>query len=169
MRANLLKFIMVLNCLCLGAMAADHTGNINKGNVEVYGSTTVNLQLSGTAKTNYFSVNTGVQYFLIDRLSLGGAFGYDMETGVDDVALAGPGATYYFFAQGPFAAYAGINYRFGLTNATLKGRLDTEIGAKYFFTPSVAFGPYIDYQYRVRRSADNESRLLFGANFALYL
>ena len=67
------------------------------------------------------------------------------------------------------AARVAGSYEFGLSDATISGRLIGTVGADYFLTPSVAFGPYFSYRHIFGRQSTDYDRLVFGAGFYIYL
>jgi len=101
------------------------------------------------------NISPTAEYFVTDRLSLGGTFSLAIPfgTGLSYYSI-GPSATFYFWKQERLAAsfsesvaYArlsGVGYPPVSTGALIS---TTKLGVEYFFTPSVSFGPAFQWRH----------------------
>jgi hypothetical protein len=165
------KLLLVLSVL-LAANA--NAANINKGDWEVGGS----FDLSHTSESYSFNNRTSLtilgdfQYFIKDRFSLGLGATYYTAGRNSSSGSVGPVATYYFASKSkwvPFVQVAPINWtKFDGLRATYSSAV--QVGAKYFFTDSVAFGPALQYE-RVWPNSPlvGANRISFLGNFSIYL
>lgn len=118
---------------------------VNRGDVMVGGS--LGFSYSTYSKLT-FELNPTVEYFVADRLSLGGTVGLMFSESYNSY-LVGPSATYYFWKEDRLTANVGAEIRFGyfeydngagrVTENATTGRF--RIGLNYFLTPEVSLGP----------------------------
>ncbi len=96
-------------------------------------------------------LNPSVQYFVMDRLSVGGSMEI-FKRGADKSMGLGPALSYYFHTQGPYAFYVGqrLMFRFSSPQGwSHEQRLGgtTYLGFNYFSSPKVAFGGMLAANY----------------------
>jgi hypothetical protein len=129
--------------------------NILKGDWEMGGSVSVQTGFPDKASAFLFSLNAPTKYFVMDHLALGGvaSFRYYRDTGYHYGNYGiGPGATYYFLVNGPWAYFASEDLEFSrnygvFSDGTWSWSSATSVGAHYFFTPSVSFGPRLSFNH----------------------
>lgn len=164
---------MALLVLAQSVQAATSVANINKGNVELNASADLSQTWIPNNDFRLLIVGTSAEYFLIDHLSVGGAFALAHAGGVYSSTSwsIGPSATYYFYQQDKLALYTGANFLFTSTNRTSDYfQVEAQLGAKYFITPAVAAGPVVSYGHRFDNNeiyTTNTLALAFG--FAIHL
>jgi len=140
-------------------------GNISQGDVTVGGS----FRLDHNSRNSETSVDlgTGVGLFVVDRFAVGGIF--DVSQDADGmVALMGPQAQFHFWNVDRLSFLTFVSVAFGLTDVTVQSRTTLGLGADYFITPAVAFGPYVSLAV-IDSRARNYTRSAMGANFGIYL
>ena len=126
------------------AEEANFTPNLLLGNYSIGGAITLQKETSAnTSDVTYFDVDLGSEYFVQDTFSVGLAFSLSTITAKDTTGLLGPAASYFFWQSDRLAAYIHAAYQFGLSDATVKSKLNVKLGLDYFVTPSVAIGPSI--------------------------
>jgi hypothetical protein len=166
----------------LGSVAAHAAGNssvanIHAGNWRVSGSLNFTHQEVYSSSYDTLTFSPGVQYFLIDKLAVGASMGLTHVFGgsaYTDLTV-GPEVTYYFAELGQWAFFADESVLYshtsvagysseGLWNNTLG------LGAHYFITPSVSFGPAVYWlQYFNNPYPYSHASLSTVAQFAIYL
>lgn len=133
--------------LSSGAQAAPR---ILQGDWEVGGSlnfTHASLSTS-SASSNVFAASAMGQHFFADEFSAGLELGLGATSGTT-IVRAGPVATKYLLTDDKLAPYVSmlpilVNTRTG-DSAVYSSKL--RVGAKYFLTDSVAFGPAAEYEH----------------------
>ena len=153
---NALIKVMALVCLFTWAavVRADNAefGNINKGNIQADGAASVsNYAPTGQTSSFIVVVSPSVQYFVMNRVSIGGSLYFQhYSSGASWNALGiGPSATWHFWSEGHLSASVSdgltvnenTNSRWYLNNST-------GLGLNYFITPSVAIGPALVVSYQ---------------------
>ncbi len=128
--------------------------NILKSNIEVGGSFALGY---GSATGFGVTLNPAVEYFVMDKLSVGGTV--NLYTSADYQTYgAGPSFTYYFMQKAQWAAFAGgsglYNNNYASSyNAYSNLSVTAKVGLNYFVDASVAFGPSLSYtEYSMRNS-----------------
>lgn len=123
--------------------------NINRGNVLTGGSFSLTQTWYSATDTMNIGLGVPVQYFLIDRLALGGLVGlshYRFGSTKYTDAYVGPAATLYFWDAEHIATYADTFLAWDfLHRSDDQLALGFGMGVDYFVTPSVAFGPKVTY------------------------
>jgi hypothetical protein len=189
--------VLAMSLPVISAHAEDKfIGNINAGDWAVGGSLTA-LHHSGANQTSYnlFGVSPSVQYFVIDRLSVGGYVNYThyafQRSNIENDWSIGPIATYHFLTAGTNLAFyvsGSMNYTHtntaydpltdssgaviinGTSDSTSHWQSVLAVGANYFFTPSVALGPGVswvhDFSGNSFTSGDQEQ---FFVQFSIFL
>jgi hypothetical protein len=176
------------------ARAEEFTPNIHAGNY-LTGANGA-LDRNFTASTTTLTLDLPLQYFVIDRLAVGGAFAFayaDTGGGFSTTAYGlGPAATYYFWTEGHLAAYGAESILYSHTSysqayANLYSGLDayggdatppspsssawlstTQLGIQYFVTPSTAFGPGLSFTRTFANgSPTSDLRVYFGFSTVL--
>lgn len=102
------------------------------------------------SRSTYFSLSGAGQYFISDGLSIGLDAALATAGHRSTTVSAGPVATKYLFQKDRLAPYVSMApIRWSKTEG-LSGRLSSSVrvGAKYFLTDSVAFGPALDYEHQ---------------------
>lgn len=169
-RVTVFSLLFAAGTHLMAAPSDVETANIRRGNISLGGSITLDQVLeSSTNAVSTFNTSLALQYFVIDHLGIGGAFSYNHASNTRDNSLLGPVLSYFFWEQRNLAAYVGASYSLGLTNATVTGRFNATIGANYFITPAVAVGPWLSFRHIIGRRGPTYDRILFGADFAIYL
>jgi hypothetical protein len=159
----------------------NQNANINKGNMEVGGSGTLGYSTVGGFLTY---LTPTLKYFFIDKLAIGGSLVSEIWSSQVLFRL-GPSASYYFWSNKNWADYVGAEVLYSLnrrtgsyddTNESSTWAADARVGANYFITREVAFGPaliytrYFDFVRYSDRSYDYTSwGVQILANFSVYL
>ena len=159
--------LLVLSFAVASHAAEETITNIQSGNLSAGGSFRLD-QYSGN-RFSTFDVNTSLGYFPWDRISLGISASIYNDDQDDTVAIFGPFAQYFFWQDGRTAASVLLGYGHGLTDATVSGRLQTRGTLHYFFSESVALGPFIDFTRVFSRYYNSFNRVGIGASFGIYL
>lgn len=167
--------------LCGGVNVAS-AHNITEGHWEVGGgfnfntSSDVSRYTDATKKTSLYAAATG-QYFFKDHYAAG-LFGSFATEGVRPIySSIGPIATKYFMIQdakwAPFVnaiPIMWVNANDTGADAPADWASSLSVGAKYFFTPAVAFGPAVNYTYFWGRDANpSASRFSLVGTFSVHL
>lgn len=142
--------------------------NTYQGSLSIGGSLSISKTGGdfGADKTTRFDLNPGVEYFLVDRFSLGGFINlYNLQDG-DVVALLGPSATFHFLQIDRVSLFSDAKVGIGLNDNTVDTRLGFGIGANYFVTQSVGLGPRA-YYYRQTYSGFKQDNV--GLSFGLWV
>lgn len=119
---------------------------VNQGDIMVGGSLGFAYH---TFSRLTFELNPTIEYFVVDRLSLGGTVGLSFSE-YSNSYLVGPSATYYFWKEDRLTANVGAELRIGryeydsydsgrVTKTATLGRF--RLGLNYFLTPEVSVGP----------------------------
>jgi len=155
----------------------DFQPNIKSGNLAVGGS-------FGSGYSTYsnvtFYLNPTLEYFVIDRLSLGGSIYYSNSSTYKSYGL-GPSFSYYFWQQERWAAFfgGGAVYHDTFDGSYYSGYYNywtaqAKLGLNYFVYPTVAFGPFLSYGHTfsnqnsdISVSDSNYGQLLF--QFSVFL
>lgn len=132
-----------------------------------------------TYSGTYYFFNPEAEYFVSERLSLGGMLSIGKGTGTWSLGL-GPSFTYYFFKDDRWAASTGASVIYSKDSWENDGggegnvsvwRAKAKVGLDYFFTPSVSFGPRLQYSSSIGSSKalyrDNDASLVF--QFSVHL
>ncbi len=140
--------------------------NIYQGNWNVGGSFSISRE--SDTETTRFNLSSEAKYFFADRFALGASTRLATASGADPLFAIGPDATYFFCTHDQWATYVSAGVRFGITDASWKSVITTQLGAAYFITPSVAFGPsfYFD-RYTGSFTSFSNYGLLF--NFGIFI
>jgi len=153
------------------AQSPSTLANIKEGNMQIGGGFGWANYKSNSTSNSTFQLNPQMEYFLIDHLSLGGTLSYINQSG--DYSFSaygiGPSASYYFFEQGPIAAYAAQAVSFYKYSDVEKNFTNgkTSLGMKYFVVPQVAFGVALSADYGI--GSDNSTNTTsLGGNFSFY-
>ena len=145
--------------------------NIRKGNVAVGGDLGASYSTLG-GSTVY--LNPSAEYFIADRVSVGGTLTSTLSENYKSYGI-GPSATYYFWNQGQWAASTGLAIRYSNSSSEYDRNSSywtgvARLGAGYFATPSVSFGPQLTIYRDIGdgdASASTWSTLLFQFNVYL--
>ena len=149
--------------------------NINKGNVLTGAEFSLTQAWYRTSDTFNVYAAIPMQYFLMDRLALGGTAAIShsrlsSSRSYTDAAV-GPSATLYFWDSENVATYVdtAVLWRF-LDNSDDQISLGFGLGLDYFVTPAVAFGPKVTYtHYFGMGNASDINSLNLAAAFRISL
>lgn len=166
-----MRLIGILLCFfCQSAGAA----NLNEGDMEIQGGFSVSNYESPyywrDERRTSVSLSSGVQYFLVDQFSAGLDLSVERAGGPRSLAWSlGPVATYYFLVQERFAPFVSLSpFRISKKESVPSTHRSTiRVGAKYFLTDSVAFGPALQYDRQWGWSPRNDFSLL--GQFSIHL
>jgi hypothetical protein len=154
--------------------------NLKAGNLRFGANLSLEHDSFSNADTQtLFSGQVPVQYFFAGGLAIGGALDWSAswvnQQGISQsggsVGL-GPAITWYFWTQGRFAAYVEPELFFELRTDSLPTTIFVAgaLGAQWFITPSVAFGPGIRYGHRYGSGVIADSdQYLFFLDLSVYL
>ncbi len=131
---------------------------VNQGDLMVGGS--LGFSYSTFSRLT-FELNPTIEYFIVDRLSVGGTIGLALNE-ASNRYLVGPSATYYFWKDDRLTANVGAELRFGQqehdyfdtgrrTDTSTSGRF--RLGLNYFLTPEVSIGPLLTFDKEFENSA----------------
>lgn len=158
-----------ITVLLLAFSSASDAANINKGNLGIDGS--LSLDRSTSSKTYFYTSFSG-QYFLKDHFSLGGDLSFSTSSNSSSYLALGPRLSYYFYHQENVAHYVSLApLTWGRpTSSRSSWSSSAAIGTKFFLTESVAVGPELEYwrlwSGRIYRTSDS-FRLL--GEFSIFL
>jgi hypothetical protein len=172
--------MLLLLCSATGSFAeSKYIGNIHQGDFYTGGSFSLSYNKSSDFSQTTVSLIPSLQYFVVDRLSVGGDF-YVTHTSTDSGSTTlgfGPAATYHFFADDKWSAYVGAGALYNKLSFNSSAFSDVnyfsvsgKLGLNYFFTPSVALGPELYYTHTFNTDTYvgyNQYNLLIG--FGIYL
>lgn len=141
---------------------------ITKGHMEVGGSGFYEAAVDGP---DSFEISPKIEYFVLNRFSVGGTLSYYDQAGLPSIIEVGPSITYYLTHTSKWAISIdqsvryvkpeeGDNYVLGTTG----------LAFDYFFTESIAFGPAVQARYFFNGdvNAPNDATR-FLLNFSLFL
>jgi hypothetical protein len=172
MKKILLSIVAALGLAAAGAEGA----NLQRGNVEVEGlfnfnhSSRVTRYTDSTRRTSFYA-GAKVQYFFHDLFSAGltGSFA---TSGVRPLYNSvGLSMTKYFSLRQSWAPYVGATpiMWVNATGTPSDYASSVRVGAKYFLTDSVAFGPALDYtRFWGRGALPSVNRVSFLGAFAVH-
>jgi hypothetical protein len=122
-------------------------------------------------------LNTSVEFFLLDRLSVGGSLSVThqfADWGMSSYSL-GPSLSYYVFKEGRWAAYLGQSLSY--TRTVYPGIYSdwgvlwtSKLGLDYFLAPNISIGPAISYGHYLFREDPSQPRGVpaITGHFTLY-
>ncbi len=181
LRAFVIRLYLFSICFLTAAVVApslhaNDRANINMGNFEVGGSLTINHHRTTDSNANSItSINLGVplQFFILNRLSVGGNFSYIHYDGMSQY-LFGPAATFYFAHAGPIAGYVGASVLFSVLDEEISNSdiisYTAKLGMKYFIIPSVALGPEVGFVLQdISKSSADFQNFYLAAHFSIHL
>jgi hypothetical protein len=179
------SWMLLLALAAAGARAAEPKTdewkpNLNAGNFQIGMNAALHADSFGNGQSQFsVSGDLGLQYFVVDHLSLGGivqgsrtSVSVAGQTQSTNSFAIGPELTWYLWTYGRFTFYVepelflelrpdGPPTTFGAAGAA---------GGYWFFTPSVAFGPGVRYFHRFGNGAEPDSdQFLLYLAFSLYL
>lgn len=171
--------IIIGICLLVGSMAFGSANsidfkmgepenfqpNLKQGNWEVGGSFALGYSTS-SGFVGYLDPR-GL-YFFSDRLAAGLSAGLSFTSARSTNSVngvVGPALSYYFWKQERLATYLSQDILFGIGSGALS---KSALGLNYFFTPSVSFGPSIQYQQFIGPESGNGFLQIRG-NFSIFL
>jgi hypothetical protein len=121
---------------------------IKKGNIGAGGSASIAYS---TYSNFIYNISPNLEYFLIDRLSLGGTANYTVTSGQKSLSL-GPSFTYYFCQSGRWIPLTGLGLYYTDIFSSSYYSSDfnywngkAKLGINYFLTPSIAIGSVFEY------------------------
>ncbi len=169
------KFISIL--LAIFSAASAEAANINKGNIEASGSFSLSKSSGWSGgyenahSTSLFINGTG-QYFFLDHFSAGLDASWATYSRGSSVSL-GPVATYYFLVKeniAPFLMLAPLSWSKHSGNSIGDLSSTIRLGAKFFLTDSLAFGPALQYQWvHASRGRSDFGNCSFLGEFSIHL
>ncbi|HRK01304.1 MAG TPA: hypothetical protein PLH57_01450 [Oligoflexia bacterium] len=147
-------FLVLINLLCMHSSAqqkdktilgmisqrnaqSDQQANLTQGFFEVGGSLGFHNTFKNGDDYSHLILSFVSEYFVIDRLSLGGQFSHYSTRGFNETAI-GPSGKYYFFQKDSFAPFGGLAVLYNNSN-DFRYYFSTKatFGFKYFVTPAV--------------------------------
>ncbi len=130
----------------LSSISARPYANINTDAWSL-GLNNIALTYGSVTKTTFMSMGPSVEYFFMDRASLGMATHFSTSFAKNSTTLsAGPSATYHFFSEGRLSLYGNTAYilhHLTTTGASVTGSLNLSVGGNYHFTPWFGLGPKV--------------------------
>lgn len=132
--------------------------NIHRGNVALGG----NLQAwYSKYSEGHTSLDLTAEYFFTNRFSAGGGISGSLGKDYRSYGL-GPSATYYIWAQDRWSVSTGASLRYSRSSSSYEDdsvwSAVAKIGADYFITPSVSFGPQLRYHREFGRESNSPYR-----------
>ena len=132
--------------------------NINQGNLVLSG--TLGLGYSTYSHFSY-SVSPMAEYFVLDRLSIGGSTRSSGSSLQRELGV-GPGFSYFFWSNQNWAAHTGAGALYLTTlhlgddrsRFTNHWEVYAKLGLNYFFHQAVSFGPQIFYKRYIGAESD---------------
>lgn len=117
----------------------------------------------GDRQKGVLSISPMAEYFVSDRLSLGGTFNLSQTFGEGlSYWSIGPSATYYFLKQDRWAAYFSQSLTYSRVAGSGPDPLHlgafvstSKLGVEYFLTRSVSFGPAFQWRHTFADLADS--------------
>jgi hypothetical protein len=156
----------------MAALSPPKIANIQKGNVQVGGSLGFSHYNSGGTSASSYYFDPQAEYFVMDRLSVGGSISFMGQSGNYSYTSygLGPSLSYYFYESGPMAAYVAQAIEFNKisdqTETFVRGR--SSLGIKYFIVPQVAFGIDLSTRYDLGSRSNMSSLTILGGNFSFF-
>lgn len=169
------SWIIALSILSYSVAAAVEAPGGNTTSSGLYANTiaghfalTGDLSIGYGSVVGFFgSVQPQLEYFVVDRLSLGAATEFHYAAGKQFRYMAiGPSATYHFWNYGQFSSYAGVSGYLFNTHSDSVNSYSGSLGANYNFSPSFGAGPKLTYTYY---SSDYEYNSRLRGEVGLYL
>ncbi len=155
---------------------ANDQANTNMGDFEVGGSFSINhyrTTNSNSDSTTSVTLYAPIQFFIINSLSVGGAFSFLHYSGIGQYSF-GPAATYYFANSGRLTGYVGASVLFSILDEEL-GTADYRtyagrLGMKYFITRSIALGPEVGFEHQDINNSNRDYQHAYAAvQFSIHL
>lgn len=116
-------------------------------------------------------ISPSVEYFVWDRLALGGTANISRIFKSETTLNGGPSVSYHFWDDGRFSAYAGAAYLFGVNSTiaqTLPPGLSLYVGGNYNFASWFGLGPRVAFNHNFSKSDDNDNLKLLLVNVYFY-
>ena len=146
--------------------------NVNKGNWAVGGD--FGAGYSTTYSQGSLYVNPTAEYFVIDRLSIGGVIQSSFSSDYTNIGI-GPSATWHYWQSDRWTATVGLSAVYSEGNYK-KSSFDysswtgtAKLGANYFITPSVSFGPFLSHQRNIKDFDPNGGFTSLLFQFSIFL
>lgn len=144
--------------------------NIKEDNIQVSGSGTFTATSGLKKNSNVLRLVPSVEYFLVDRFSLGASMTYYSVSGQDAEISVGPSATYYFLEFGDWITAIEGGAELGLSDQAYDRFVYAAAGLKYFFNPTVALGPKFFFESLFDSASGSDfQRYGLAAVFSIYL
>ena len=113
--------------------------------------------------TTDFFIAVTAKYFVADRLAVGLLGDWSISSRYPSRLSLGAAGDYYFWTNGATAALVGLSHEFQILRPYRSSTSAARVGMRYFFSPTVAFGPNLFYrEYWHRRTSDSHS---YGIDF----
>ncbi len=119
--------------------------------------------------TSDFSVTPGLEYFIIDRISVGASASLDWNKVKDQTNFShtlAPSLTWYFLDLNPFEVFVHQTVDFGVASKDSHPTgFTTSVGSSIFFNKYVAFAPEVTWHYGAQRQGYWEVNGMFQTFF----
>ena len=165
----MLKITLVFLTLCTTPFSSASEQPTSKpfiyeGLMELGGS--LSLQRSNNSNSFYMAPYAG--YFITDRILIGGQFSFSTSTGSSNTIGLSPMIKYFFYTDGPWAAFVGHNDGVNWVDSTTTTQGTTSLGSQYFINASVAFGMSLNYIYNLKALDSDKSIIQLLGSFSIY-
>lgn len=142
---------------------------LTQGHMELGGNFSFFNTSNANEKVSYLTTNARLQYFVMDRLSVGASGYFTSLSGGPLNRRFGLDATYYFYEKDRLALYVAQGFSYGSSygeDNSMRGT--TGIGTKYFLTKNVALDFSLVHDYGVGGNSQDWTSTGFTGGLSFY-